>query len=232
MTTRKRDRLTTALLGPARCSPDEVAEQQVREWQQEAVKAIRDVFAQFRLHLDGNSAATAGELGHHELNQATTKWLALWADQERGIIADVQSNELANEAKGWILRRLEREKPDATDPPPKLAVYAEVVTETYRDTFGTKEAEAFFGDVLRRRTIENARAIAAVLPPRSGDDNRWSKPNGLTQWAKVFGFSPDTLKRRFKDGSIRHKKMSTKNYRIHVDDLPEIPTPPSSSKQK
>jgi hypothetical protein len=48
----------------------------------------------------------------------------------------------------------------------------------------------------------------------------WTRPGGLSQWAKVFGFSPTTLKRRFNDGKIRHKKLSTKSYQVAVDDLP------------
>jgi hypothetical protein len=44
--------------------------------------------------------------------------------------------------------------------------------------------------------------------------------DGLTQWAKLFDISPTTLKRRFKDGLIRHKKLSAKSYQIAVDDLP------------
>jgi hypothetical protein len=53
------------------------------------------------------------------------------------------------------------------------------------------------------------------------DDGPWSKPDGPTQWAKKFGFSSDTLMRRFKAGTIRHKKLSSKSYCIHVDDLPK-----------
>lgn len=51
----------------------------------------------------------------------------------------------------------------------------------------------------------------------------WSKPDGPKQWARVFGFSVDTLMRRFRDGMIRHKKFSSKSYSIHVDDLPKPP---------
>jgi hypothetical protein len=41
-----------------------------------------------------------------------------------------------------------------------------------------------------------------------------------SRWAKMFGISLSTLKRRFADGSIRHKKLSTKSYQIAIDDLP------------
>jgi hypothetical protein len=48
----------------------------------------------------------------------------------------------------------------------------------------------------------------------------WTRPDSPARWAKVFGFSTDTLKRRFEDGTIRNKKLSTKSYQIAVDDLP------------
>lgn len=48
----------------------------------------------------------------------------------------------------------------------------------------------------------------------------WTIADGPTQWAKLFGISPSTLKRRFKDGKIRHKELSAKSYQIAVDDLP------------
>ncbi len=53
------------------------------------------------------------------------------------------------------------------------------------------------------------------------DNGPWSKHNGPAQWAKWFGISHDTLMRRFKAGAIRHKKLSSKSYCIHVDDLPK-----------
>jgi hypothetical protein len=53
----------------------------------------------------------------------------------------------------------------------------------------------------------------------------WTPADTLSRWAKLFGFSADTLKRRFKDGSIRYKKLSTKSYQIAVDDLPAMHQP-------
>ncbi len=47
-------------------------------------------------------------------------------------------------------------------------------------------------------------------------------PDSPGRWAKLFGFSANTLKRRFKDGAIRHKKLSSKSYQIAIDDLPAI----------
>lgn len=54
-------------------------------------------------------------------------------------------------------------------------------------------------------------------------DGPWSNPDGPGQWAKKFGCSWDTLKRRFDDGRIRYKKITSKSYKIHVDDLPNSP---------
>jgi hypothetical protein len=56
-------------------------------------------------------------------------------------------------------------------------------------------------------------------PDRIGD-GPWSEPNPPSQWAKRFGVSAATFKRRVKDGSIRHKKLTSKSYQIHIDDLP------------
>jgi hypothetical protein len=66
--------------------------------------------------------------------------------------------------------------------------------------------------------VEHSGNTSAV-PVRSGNA-QWSEPDAPSQWAKRFGCSWDTLKRRFADGSIRHLKLSTKSYRIHLDDVP------------
>jgi hypothetical protein len=62
--------------------------------------------------------------------------------------------------------------------------------------------------------------IVAGQPATPPAGTIWSEADTPSRWAKKFGFSTDTLMRRFKDGSIRHKKLSTKSYQIHVDDLP------------
>jgi hypothetical protein len=48
----------------------------------------------------------------------------------------------------------------------------------------------------------------------------WSRPKGPKEWAKVFGFSPDTFKRRCASGAIRYKKLSSRKYLVHLDDIP------------
>jgi len=62
--------------------------------------------------------------------------------------------------------------------------------------------------------------LAPQQPAESASDGPWSKPDSPKRWAKLFNLSWDTLKRRFDDGTIRHKKLSSKSYQIHVDDLP------------
>lgn len=58
-------------------------------------------------------------------------------------------------------------------------------------------------------------------PPPPPSDGPWSPPDSPAGWAKRFKLSWDTLKRRFEDGSIRYKKLTSKSYRIHRDDMPE-----------
>ena len=71
----------------------------------------------------------------------------------------------------------------------------------------------------------------AATAPQQPDDGPWSEADGPKQWARKFGFSVDTLIRRFKDGTIRHKKFSSKSYAIHEADLPKPSTSASSSRQ-
>jgi hypothetical protein len=57
-------------------------------------------------------------------------------------------------------------------------------------------------------------------PPLAGIE--WTPPDSPRRWAQLFDCSLSTLKRRFEDGSIRHKKLTSKRYQIAVDDLPAI----------
>lgn len=69
---------------------------------------------------------------------------------------------------------------------------------------------------------ESANALAKLeTAGRNHGGIEWSAPDYPSQWAKRFGFSVDTLMRRFDKGVIRCKKLSTKSYCIHVDDLPK-----------
>ena len=50
--------------------------------------------------------------------------------------------------------------------------------------------------------------------------DKWSEPRSPSEWAKQFNMSWDTLKSRIDDKSIRAKKLTSKSYRVHLDDLP------------
>jgi hypothetical protein len=69
-------------------------------------------------------------------------------------------------------------------------------------------------------TVEAPANPIPVAPPAAGEPMEWTTADGPAQWAKMFGVSPTTFKRRLKDGSIRHKKLSTKSYQLAIDDLP------------
>lgn len=48
----------------------------------------------------------------------------------------------------------------------------------------------------------------------------YSRPRSPSEWEKIFDLSWRTIKRRIDSGKIRAKKISTKSYRIHVNDVP------------
>ena len=49
----------------------------------------------------------------------------------------------------------------------------------------------------------------------------WSQPDTPQRWARMFGVSVDTIKRRFKDGSIPSQKLSDRSYQVDVAYIPE-----------
>lgn len=49
---------------------------------------------------------------------------------------------------------------------------------------------------------------------------KWSKPDSPSRWAKQFGISPKTFKKRVEEGKIRAKVLSDRSYQIAVSDLP------------
>jgi hypothetical protein len=93
-----------------------------------------------------------------------------------------------------------------------------LLQEVFADTPETKQG-APAPAVKDPKGSETPQADLTEMP---ADDPplAWTTPDSPQRWAKVFGFSVDTLKRRFKAGQIRHKKLSTKSYQIAVDDLP------------
>lgn len=152
--------------GPIR-SREEIADQQVKEWQEGSAKALHGWFARMRRHPDFKRAADAGEDGHHERNQATTKRLALWAEWESTMLADIQSTRLANEARAWILRQHERGKTDATDPPPKLVLYEGVLNECFKGAFCDANDDAIFRECLHRIIADDAKAMMPLIPAKT-----------------------------------------------------------------
>lgn len=74
------------------------------------------------------------------------------------------------------------------------------------------------GDAPTRSVSDEAEEIGMPLP-----DGPWSEADSPKRWAKRFGLSWDTLKKRFREQKIRHQKLSDRSYRIHRDDLPPDP---------
>lgn len=76
----------------------------------------------------------------------------------------------------------------------------------------------------RRKSRPKPEPLVAAHPrqtaPAKEETVGWTTADGPAQWAKLFGISPATLKRRLKEGSIRHRKLSPKSYQIAIDDLP------------
>jgi hypothetical protein len=52
-------------------------------------------------------------------------------------------------------------------------------------------------------------------------DGPWSEPDTPAGWSKRFKMSWDALKPRLQDGTIRNKKLSSKSYQIHIEDVPK-----------
>lgn len=48
----------------------------------------------------------------------------------------------------------------------------------------------------------------------------WSRPRPPVEWVKVFGMSWDALKKLFDEQKIRNDKLTTKLYKVHVEDVP------------
>jgi len=159
-----RQDLLQALCPSALFTNEEIAEQQVKEWQEGSVKTLHDGFARMRRHPDFKRAAEAGEDGHHERNQATTKRLAQWAEWEHTTLAEILSPELANETRAWVLRQYERGEIDTTDPPPKLVVYEGALNECFKGVFCDATGDAIFRECLNQVIAKDAKALRPVVP--------------------------------------------------------------------
>lgn len=162
--------------------------------------------------------------GLRELVRHGRETLIEWAEEDK----PAERRFCLAVARGWITEWWNLARRIEGTPPPMPSVE------------GTQEA-VDAADVLLRwcdpadgRTQQRAASepVAVAAKPEPLQDGPWSNPDGPQQWARMFGFSVDTLKRRFKAGKIRHKKHTTKSYSIHVDDVPKAPATASSSQQK
>ena len=73
-------------------------------------------------------------------------------------------------------------------------------------------------EVLRAKLEQEGLAVENTA--KSDREGLWSQQDTPTRWAKVFGVSVDTIKRRFKDQTIRNTKLSARSYRVNLHDLP------------
>ena len=70
------------------------------------------------------------------------------------MVAKVQSHDIAEEARKWLLRQLERGNVDAADPPPKLAVWQDAISEIAKGVFSDADDDAIFRECLRQAIID------------------------------------------------------------------------------
>lgn len=65
--------------------------------------------------------------------------------------------------------------------------------------------------------------LADKLAGVDDDDHpgMWSKAESPTEWGSLFGITSRAFVNRCKEGTIRHKKLSSKSYQVHVDDIPK-----------
>lgn len=85
---------------------------------------------------------------------------------------------------------------------------------------GEPFASPFEREMVDRMHKYVVAAIRGYTVDSSIEPTRWSAADTPKRWAKQYGFSERTLKRRFKDGKIRCKMLSDRRYQIHIDDLP------------
>ena len=141
--------LTAALLGPAPRSNEEIVEQQVREWQQEAAKAIQKHYARMRQLVDEKSIAAVGRAGVHAQPQAALELFAHLKEGKTKLLTFLSSSVAADEARRY-LASFHRAKEDGKEfhgAYPRLLVWVCII----RDLLDTPDAAV--EDVMRA-TIE------------------------------------------------------------------------------
>ncbi len=73
-------------------------------------------------------------------------------------------------------------------------------------------------DRFKRDAVKASQRLSGEAS--AADAVEWTTADGPSRWAKLFEIIPTTFKKRLRDGSIRHKKLSPKSYLIAVADLP------------
>jgi hypothetical protein len=141
--------------------------------------------------------------------------------------------------KGWrIWKQLKNGKaPDPWVLPEEdlVALFDTIRPHLGRNLRTRTSALEFFNRLSNEILVEHSLVLATLeanqecsappLGPRptntsSADAGGWTTADGVSQWAKVFGVSADTMARKLRDGTIRNKKLTSKIYQIGVDDLP------------
>lgn len=54
----------------------------------------------------------------------------------------------------------------------------------------------------------------------AGEEVEWTQPDGIKQWARVFGLSDKTMKKWLDNQVIRNQQLSPRRYRIATHELP------------
>jgi hypothetical protein len=85
---------------------------------------------------------------------------------------------------------------------------------------GRQQNDGQSGAGMDTPAVQASTASPLGEPPADEKAIEWSKPDGPTQWAKVFGLSYNTMVKRLREGVIRNKKLSDRSYQIAIDDLP------------
>jgi hypothetical protein len=117
-------------------------------------------------------------------------------------------------SKLWgLVYNIRRSVEDRHAPPALVAILDTL--EEQSDSYG--KAGGGWQVVLPRV----AEALNEFIPHNAGE---WSTPQSPTEWARVFKVNPRTFSRWFtrERPPIRMKKLTSKSYQVHIDDLPKL----------
>ena len=54
----------------------------------------------------------------------------------------------------------------------------------------------------------------------SADQLRWSRPDKVSQWAKIWDVTPKVMHAMLASGNVRHKKINRQSYQVAIEDIP------------